>query len=669
MTGRSRRTRTSTKVAEQTTTTSLEGETPNPTQSDLAIHVKKKTKTSGSEPRVGVAAAKLCTFKDMPLDVLYEICYFLHASDLVSLCDASPLFLRTLCRQSVNHIWSKSREAEGVYEIPDGVNEYYWAKLLFSTRCMECNVDDVFNADFKLRRRVCDFCRQANTIDIERFKKHFGADTTILNFVPSTMHDRARNLVYWKDDIVQQMKTLSALNQDVNCGRDGAYHARERYKATRSRFLRFIDADAAFFNKWQKERAEIFLRQRYEEVTKRFVGLGYSLEDVSIQIRAHKLLNKPVMLTEKCWRHILNEFEPTIKAASEARASELRNALTLDRRNLLDKVYAVHRFNQVAPSQWRSLPQVQSLLKMQHFNDLIECDNNHKLTEEDFTPLMKMIEELVKTAYEEAKIRLREQVLADNNSSFSKRVSSRNRFKGLELATVVFSCQRCKLFYFGWDDMRSHPCGDKGLGYSTGRTFGVGHMVLNTTLEDLSGEFPHTFEFCAEGGAAVSLILKVLGLDPNDATPSQLDASDSRFLCGNLNHKEKGCKPHTAFDWRSFASHLLTCHLREIEQNKMPPPSLMTAASTCPSLQDVRKGEADIALEYGQWACAHCTKNLNAGCLVNIEIVRKHVHATHKVPHIQEGTDLIDMSGYRLRRALACGVYIDYKAKWYGSGY
>lgn len=191
---------------------------------------------------------------------------------------------------------------------------------------------------------------------------------------------------------------------------------------------------------------------------------------------------------------------------------------------------------------------------MQHFNDLIECDSNHKLTEEDFTPLMKIIEELVKTAYEEAKIRLREQVLADNNS-FSKRVSSRNRFKSLDLATVVFSCRRCKLFHFGWGDIRSHHCGDRGLGYSTGRygyTSGVGHTVFSTTLEDLSGDFPHTFEYCAEGGAAVSLILKVLGLDPKGATASQLDASDSRFLCGNLNHKVEGCKPHTAFDWRNF---------------------------------------------------------------------------------------------------------------------
>lgn len=54
----------------------------------------------------------------------------------------------------------------------------------------------------------------------------------------------------------------------------------------------------------------------------------------------------------------------------------------------------------------------------------------------------------------------------------------------------------------------------------------------------------------------------------------------------------------------------------------------MTAASTRPSLQDVRKVEADIALEHGQWACAHCTNNLNAGSLGDIETVRKHVHAT-----------------------------------------
>jgi hypothetical protein len=76
------------------------------------------------------------TMMDLPAELVYKIADNLRPKDLVNLCDTSSWIWHTLCNKTTVSIWKKSREREEVSEIPRGMNEYYWAKLVFGNRCM-----------------------------------------------------------------------------------------------------------------------------------------------------------------------------------------------------------------------------------------------------------------------------------------------------------------------------------------------------------------------------------------------------------------------------------------------------------------------------------------------------------------------------------------------------
>jgi hypothetical protein len=111
----------------------------------------------------------------------------------------------------------------------------------------------------------------------------------------------------------------------------------------------------------------------------------------------------------------------------------------------------------------------------------------------------------------------------------------------MNLATSVFSCSTCKscrhsaMSLIGWNATFTHMCGSMPSWYHT------------------------SFEFCSVGYAAAANIIRSVGMNPETATPAELDALDARFFCLNcpvtLHRKVRGRKAYT---WRECVSPLLT---------------------------------------------------------------------------------------------------------------
>lgn len=111
----------------------------------------------------------------------------------------------------------------------------------------------------------------------------------------------------------------------------------------------------------------------------------------------------------------------------------------------------------------------------------------------------------------------------------------------MKRATTIFSCISCKtgrqagLAVIGWDAASIHMC----------------------------GSYPHLFhtnwEFCSVGYAAAASIIRQLGLDPDTATPEDMDKIDARFFCGNCPVKTcKKVQGRKAYTWRECVSNNLS---------------------------------------------------------------------------------------------------------------
>lgn len=78
----------------------------------------------------------------------------------------------------------------------------------------------------------------------DAFRDHFGpdADVDVLRYIRSTRLNFYSAMKYCRDDISNQLRTLSALNKGVLVGEQDAHRKLERYKASRSKLLWIMKA-------------------------------------------------------------------------------------------------------------------------------------------------------------------------------------------------------------------------------------------------------------------------------------------------------------------------------------------------------------------------------------------------------------------------------------------
>jgi hypothetical protein len=103
----------------------------------------------------------------------------------------------------------------------------------------------------------------------------------------------------------------------------------------------------------------------------------------------------------------------------------------------------------------------------------------------------------------------------------------------MKKVTAIFSCISCK----------------------TGRQAGLAVVGWDAASVHMCGSYPHLFhtnwEFCSVGYAAAASIIRQLGLDPDTATPEDMDKIDARFFCGNCPVKTcRRVQGRKAYTWR-----------------------------------------------------------------------------------------------------------------------
>ncbi|TFK30268.1 hypothetical protein FA15DRAFT_663658 [Coprinopsis marcescibilis] len=188
----------------------------------------------------------------------------------------------------------------------------------------------------------------------------------------------------------------------------------------------------------------------------------------------------------------------------------------------------------------------------------------------------------------------------------------------MRLATAVFSCSRCKFArhsakaIIGWESVCAHMCGSWPKAFHT------------------------NWEFCSVGYAAAASIIRMLGLDPEIATPEEVDAVDARFFCFNcpvtLHRKLRGRKVYT---WRECVTHAVD---KEEDHTHASPAwvRLSQDATTFSKAHELPFPNP----QKPNWGCNHCSEHFDVA--VRRKEAIKHVKTVHSIEVPVHGVDFID---------------------------
>ncbi|KII83891.1 hypothetical protein PLICRDRAFT_430623 [Plicaturopsis crispa FD-325 SS-3] len=143
---------------------------------------KRKTRRKSNAKKPKALRGKLAAFKDMPLDIFYEIMLNLSPLDILHLTRLSKPLRLLLTRKSARHIWAAARRNVWLAarrnvphpallplpECPGDMSEMGYAALLFERNCHMCESTRAQKVDYALRMRFCSRCLVAQYALISR---------------------------------------------------------------------------------------------------------------------------------------------------------------------------------------------------------------------------------------------------------------------------------------------------------------------------------------------------------------------------------------------------------------------------------------------------------------------------------------------------------------------
>ncbi|KAF7361001.1 F-box domain-containing protein [Mycena sanguinolenta] len=512
----------------------------------------------------------------MPIDIVLEVLNFLHPLDLVHLAQTSRNFRGLLHEPAQEGIWRASFTAP-LPMCPSNISGRRWAWLLFAPY----------------------FCER------EAGSDNLGGGSY-----------KHRVLVSEAHSVIDEYE---ALEQDQGPGPDDSgplaafvqkrlYLVQERHQI----LLQGVD----WVRRVTKERANYeaeCVNKIQASVEKRLVREGHDSRDMTPirdTITHLVVVRKISRLSSKYWNEARPVFLAGILGAKRVRLSNELEARQSVLENILEAILSGR-----PPSTWTYTPGISDVIQFPEFQQLLDDTESEVLASDDPRLL---------TALEQLPAKL-ESWLAMERTSLAARVphSMNASAEVLDLATTVFSCGET----YAWDSYSNQPhcclVGWKGAGACRGPTCHVSSV-----------------KFSERGSIAASALVRLAGLDPQDATADQMDALDPRFVCDDCPIQQRG---QAVMTWRRCLQHSLDQSLEESD----PPRHVSSWRLLSPlGAKDVRRREynnKDWSRGDPIWLCSLCAAHFH-GCRKYAEVVA-HVLAQHDIARPKQDLHFIDRVG------------------------
>ncbi|KAK0227114.1 hypothetical protein EDD85DRAFT_854892 [Armillaria nabsnona] len=457
----------------------------------------------------------------MPLDILLMICGMLPSRDLINLSRVDAKFCRTLTANNVSFVWRAVREAEEGIEPPRGVPEYRWVELLFGKQvCALCHIKSA-SVTWRLRRRVCKQCLEANLICASKVKSRFpGVGDDILSLIPHINTDPEKlgshEGSYWISDVTDIQAKIEELKVDPESSKRLV-----DFRTDQKKLVEDMDKDVGRYEEWTRVNArkkanesKRLEEERFSTIKTRLLDLGYTEGNVE-GIRRKINTMQDVELTPQGWNRTRSRLEAAIEKNQVQRAKAARHEALLSRFGIVERIVGKHS-RQFLPVVWREMPLPVAVCMFPIFRDILELPTEHDVTKHSFADAVKELPNLISNWQRQREHKLRALVPPQKAEQVDP----------LKLATTVFSCKRrCRAIITSADIWR-HKC----VTYLSYASEG-NHRDL-TNVDDLYYNFGNTeLSFDRARSTLAASLVRLASRDPATTTAEEMDSLNLGFLC------------------------------------------------------------------------------------------------------------------------------------------
>ncbi|KAI5894873.1 uncharacterized protein SCHCODRAFT_02726913 [Schizophyllum commune H4-8] len=366
-------------------------------------------------PKRRSKAGKLAAFKELPVDVLYEILLLLNPQDLLAFARTNKYLQAILVHSECRFVWKAVRERVGYPAPREALYEYWWASLLFGRKiCQICGSSPVKNIDWYLLKRVCTRCKdeQRSLFRDTEFKEEYPKkDKLVLDLV---LHTPYRTTVqaytpqkqfYLRSDVDSMLKEIAIHKRRISKRRAGAKQAFDEFKQKRIKFVEKTHDLAYSRAEWAGKvykktvsEGEKLGEERRAAIRERLLQLGYDERDVAdaVDVDNTNMTVQKKPLTDLAWSHIRakwvaeveyhrsfrEEKELRQRQRAEAEAERLRQlqlAARRERERIVTEIYSgwcckTPAFN--PELTFLALPLPHEIFDLSPMRELIEADAN-----------------------------------------------------------------------------------------------------------------------------------------------------------------------------------------------------------------------------------------------------------------------------------------------------
>ncbi|KAH9833536.1 uncharacterized protein C8Q71DRAFT_188731 [Rhodofomes roseus] len=580
---------------------------------------------------------------NMPMDIVQEICLYLHPHDLLNLSRTTKSFHVFLMKRSSAYLWKGSlKSVEGLPPCPKGWIEPLWISLVFSPYCTECGVGKATTVHWTFLARFCASCRK--DMVVAKNKVHTILDDTqwrYFGYINSTVFLEAtvtgfNALCYLQSQVfkyVDQFGKLYASGKWEEARKLANKHA-QRAKLSREY--------AASCHKWaaNEERmriaeAESVIRERLDDIVARLRALNWGPELDFIQTRnytplsEHKLVRVAKRLTDRVWQNMQDEIVRSMDSIRQERLEHEHRSLLTARWPILESAGGelLHRYIGDHPELSAYGLYIADFALLKEVREVMCTPANEIVDEASFLALEGQMDTMVE--------RWRARICKQLRGLFIKhKVKTPRGMNPLDLATTVFD-----LNPYGYTTVATFP---SVLTYSDTVRYPCTPKSRRSTYEQfvyeqegVDSEFTSDKIKPKEPNDHMRRVIQLCGKNPETATAKEMDALDIRLVSEPsdvvvtwLGAMLKAAAPGAhAHNWRRATADE-TVKTKDVESHMLAHHSIWTCtkceASPIPASRDAVQDHLRDTHKIGLTAIVDGDIEMNV-TLANAELASLHV--------------------------------------------
>ncbi|KAJ7170225.1 hypothetical protein C8R46DRAFT_1191279, partial [Mycena filopes] len=605
---------------------------------------RKKRRLADQKNRVvrrpPTKSKKLWGLLNLPVDVIFEIFSQLDIYDLLLLARLNKALRSLLMHRSSMSVWKTARANDrDIPDVPRGMCEPSYARLLFDRHCHYCGVKGARVIQWRLRLRLCNTCVKLHMVKLrnEEPNPFDGLDwddpehrqLLLLTIIP--MRRTNTHFIYLQKDYQEAESKFLSIADSV---------ARTAFLEEKTIEMSELDQEALMYEDWlvkrnarRRQSLAIVQGRRVATIQAKLSAFGYDVEDPIFEsVWNTNLAKQPVPLTARIWKRIKPQIVAQMERVQE-RARHRKEKIEFEG----SKMYALAVWRRFQKSRYLNSQEIPS--NLHEMSAVVQniLKTRPASAEFDAESSVDQGEVLLNGLFDEWRNYLQNHLLShmSHPSSMFNRPSSTINDSGrdsglrrLALATSVFTCECSQPEVITVDHN-----GQWGV-----NTFAIkplfypqvlGHICLAraptmmrhamTTLAVLLEAFafsyrspggPHFWD-CSrvvlnlELGDIVLRLVQAAGLDPGTTTVQDMDDLDVYFACMSCavqDPQEIQVYDTQAFRWKEALRHE---HMHHAPNHDDVSWLVLTAAQVEEGRQDERKIRTNR-----RWACAKCAPAL-----------------------------------------------------------